>query len=179
MTFRKSDLLSSWSTSQQGLLWSEYGCFYTADTFAINLGLMVHCHMPEHCEKKKKGVLCSRSRSQWNLKLSMNVCPDFLSNEPFITKLGIVMHHHELEWNDLFAVFKVNVTAKASYDLSMTLYYVFWTAVPFQANLVWWHKVNGLFKKLDCFVVFKVSSQQPCLTRNMSCTTCSLACMTV
>ena len=43
------------------------------------------------------GLLCSRSRSQQNFKMSMNVCPDdiFWIAEPFTTKLGMVMHHYE------------------------------------------------------------------------------------
>ena len=43
------------------------------------------------------GLLCSRSRSQQNFKMSMNVCPDdiFWIAEPFTAKLGMVMHHYE------------------------------------------------------------------------------------
>ena len=36
------------------------------------------------------------------------------------------MHHHELEWKDWFAVFKVKVILKASYGQTMTLYFVLW-----------------------------------------------------
>ena len=43
------------------------------------------------------GLLCSRSWSQQNFKMSVNVCPDdiFRITEPFTTKLGMVMHHQE------------------------------------------------------------------------------------
>ena len=43
------------------------------------------------------GLLCSRSRSQQNFKMSVNVCPDdiFWIAKPFITKLVMMMHHHE------------------------------------------------------------------------------------
>ena len=43
------------------------------------------------------GLLHSRSRSQQNFKVLISVCPDdiFLFAEPFTTKLGMVMHHHE------------------------------------------------------------------------------------
>ena len=44
-----------------------------------------------------------------------NVCQDnvFWTTEPFITRLGTVIHHHEPEWKDWFAVFKLKVTVKA------------------------------------------------------------------
>ena len=62
------------------------------------------------------GSLCSKSRSQQNVKMSVNVCSDdiFLNAEPFTTKLGMVMHHYEPDClqNDWFAVFKVKVTVK-------------------------------------------------------------------
>ena len=43
------------------------------------------------------GLLDTRSRSQQNFKMSMNVCPDdiFQIAEPFTTKLGMVMHHYK------------------------------------------------------------------------------------
>ena len=43
------------------------------------------------------GLLCSRSKSQQNFKICINVCPDgiFWIAEPFTTKLGMVMHHYE------------------------------------------------------------------------------------
>ena len=52
-------------------------------------------HKPE-CFYGEIGLLCSRSRSQQHFKMSMNVCLDiFWITEPFATKLGTVMHHHE------------------------------------------------------------------------------------
>ena len=46
---------------------------------------------------KEVGLLRSRSRSQQNFKMSVNVCPNdiFWIAEPFITKFGMMMHHHE------------------------------------------------------------------------------------
>ena len=62
------------------------------------------------------GLLCSRSRSQQNFKMSMNVCPDgvFSFAEPFTTKFGMVMHHYEqiIFEKDWSAVVKVKVTLK-------------------------------------------------------------------
>ena len=49
--------------------------------------------------KKEERLLCSRSRSRWNFKMSVIVCPEnfFSTTEPFITNLGIVMHKHDSE----------------------------------------------------------------------------------
>ena len=113
-------MLSSRSRSQRGLIWSNYDCFHcifwTANPFATKLGFMEFCYQPE-CPVDKKGLLCLRLRSQWNFKLSMNVCLDeiFWTAEPFITNLGTVMHHHDPECNakGCFTVIKIKVTVKA------------------------------------------------------------------
>ena len=48
---------------------------------------------------------------------NVNVCPDDIlqTTEHCVTKLSIVMHHHELErmQKDWFAIFQVKVTARA------------------------------------------------------------------
>ena len=40
-----------------------------------------------------------QSQGHSEVQLSVNVCPAeiFLTTEPFVTKLGIVLHHHEPE----------------------------------------------------------------------------------
>ena len=48
----------------------------------------------------------------------VNVCPDdiFLTAEHFVTRLGVVMQHYELECHaekKLFPIFKVKVTVRA------------------------------------------------------------------
>ena len=47
----------------------------------------------------KIGLLCSRSRSRQRFKMSVTVCPDniFRTAEHFVTKLGMMMQHHEPE----------------------------------------------------------------------------------
>ena len=44
----------------------------------------------------------------------------------FVSKLGLVVHHHELEYptvlKNCFVVFKVKVTVKAHNNQSMTVY---------------------------------------------------------
>ena len=50
---------------------------------------------------EKIGLLCSRSRSQWSFKMSVNVCLDIFWTTIFFffffTKRGIVMQHYEPE----------------------------------------------------------------------------------
>ena len=69
-------LLSSRSRSQRGRIWSKYDSFYyifwTVDSLATKLGLMIHHHKPE-CLVKNIGLLHSRSRSQWMVKMSIFV----------------------------------------------------------------------------------------------------------
>ena len=66
----------------------------------------------------KIGLLHSRSRSHWRLKMSVNICLDdiFWTMKHFVTKLGVVMLQNEPQCHvkqKLFAVFKVKVTARA------------------------------------------------------------------
>ena len=60
--------------SQRGLIWSKYDPFYfifwTVDSLASKLDLMIHHHKPE-CLVKKIGLLYSRSRSQQGVKMSV------------------------------------------------------------------------------------------------------------
>ena len=75
----------------QELIWSKYDNFYcifwTADPFATKLGIIVHYHKPMFCGEI--GLLCSRSRSKQNFKMSVNVCSDdiFWIAEPFVPNL--------------------------------------------------------------------------------------------
>ena len=94
-------LLSSRSRSQWGLIWSKYDSFYyifwTVDSLATKLGLMIRHHdISKSVLWKKIGLLISGSRSQWRVKRLM-FCPDdiFYSTKRFVSKLGIVMHHFE------------------------------------------------------------------------------------
>ena len=67
----KNCLISSRSRPQQGFIWSKYDSFYyifwTVDSLATKLGLLIHHHKRE-CLVKKHGLLHSRSRSQWRSK---------------------------------------------------------------------------------------------------------------
>ena len=114
--------LFSRSGSLQELIWSNYVNFYriswTASPFAFKLGLKVHYHKPDWFYGEI-GLLCSRSRSQQNFEMSMNVYPHdiFWIVDPFNTKFGIVMHHHEPDseivfQKDWFAVCKVKVAVE-------------------------------------------------------------------
>ena len=85
-------------------------------------------------------------------------CPDDIckTNKHFLTKLGIVMHHHEPEChaNGGFAIFKFKVTAdsKGSSD-NGSFCYIFWAADPSLIKLgliVHYNKPVCVTMKLDC-----------------------------
>ena len=74
-------------------------------------------------------LLCSSSRSQQRLNISVNVHLDiFLTAEPFVTKLGMVMHHHgpECHAKRLVYYFKVKVTVKAPVIRYDCFYHSYW-----------------------------------------------------
>ena len=87
--------------------------------------------------RKMIDLLCSRSRSQQNFKMSVNVCPDDTS------KHGVVMHQHEPDClsKDWCAVFKIKITVKDhnSYNQNMTFCMFCELLILLQLNLVWWH----------------------------------------
>ena len=119
---------------------------------------------------KKIDSLWSRSRPQRNFQMSTNVCPDniFWATEHFITKLDIVMHYHEPEWRDWFAVFKVKVTVKASYSRIM-IFHCLLNCWSF-CNKTWFNGISWIvfsflfqfffLERLDYFVVFEVKVKQ-------------------
>ena len=97
---------------------------------------------------------CSRSRSQQHFKMLMNVCPDGTTwtSEHFVTKLGMVMQHHEPECHteklvhclqceghseSLFKkVLNPPGISTLSCKLLVSFYYILLTADSL-ANLVW------------------------------------------
>ena len=68
-----------------------------------------------------KEVGCSKSRSYQRFKMLVNVCPDiFWTAKHFVTKLAMMVQHHEPEYHTekkkkkkLFAIFRVKVKARA------------------------------------------------------------------
>ena len=73
---------------------------------------------------KKKGLLHSRSRSQWRVK-KVNVCPNdiFYTAKHFVMKLGVVLHHHEPECmqEKFVGYFWGQGHSKDSYDQNRTV----------------------------------------------------------
>ena len=106
----------------------------------------------------KIGLLHSRSSLQWRFILSTIVCLDniFWTVEHFVTKFGMMMHHHEPECHvgkKLFAAFKVRVTARADmteiwpFSIIYAELLILW-----QPNMMWWYIIisrSALWKKLD------------------------------
>ena len=137
--------------------------FWTADHFPTKLGVIMQHHKPEcqaeklvhclQCQGHSKGfygktrLLHSRSRSQQKFKMSVSLCPDdiFWTAEHFVTKLGMVMQHHEpecyAEKNCLLCSLSRSLWGLiwSKYDFL----YVFWTADPFGTKL-------GLIELLWC-----------------------------
>ena len=123
---KKKSLLSSRSRSQRRLMWStydsDYYSFWTADSLATRLGLMVDHHKPECFVKKmdycvqgqglSEGSRC-RCLSRWYL----------LNRQKIVTKLGIVMHHHELECHAkrIVCYFQGESHSKSSYNQPTTV----------------------------------------------------------
>ena len=71
--------------------------FWTADPFATKLGLMAHHHKVDCLVKRLDCCFWSRSRSQKRCRIPVNVHLDDISSsaQPSVTKLGMVIQHHE------------------------------------------------------------------------------------
>ena len=116
---KKKKLLSSRSRSQWGVMWSKYDSlyyiFWTVDSLATTLGLMIHHHKQE-CPVKKNQLLLLGSRSQQRVRMLMFVQiifskpPDILF--PNLVLWCIVMSQSVMQ-KDWFVIFKVKVTARA------------------------------------------------------------------
>ena len=86
------------------------------------------------------GLLCSRSRSQWRFKMSVNVClyDIFWITVHFVTKFGMVMRHYEPECHAEKLVHPVQWQShsKGLYNQNMTISVVSSKLlVGFQPNL--------------------------------------------
>ena len=93
-------LLFSRSRSQQGLVWSKYESFvlYLLNCWSFCYKTLFDSTLSSaRVSYEEIGLLCSGSRSRQNFKMSMTVYPDavFWNAEPYTTKLGTLMHHHE------------------------------------------------------------------------------------
>ena len=105
--------------SQWGLIWWKYDSFYcifwTFDSSATKLGLMMHHHKLE-CLVKNILLLHSWSRSLWRVKMSMFV--QMISSKllnilwPNLVLCCIIMSQSVMQ-KDWVPIFKVKVTARA------------------------------------------------------------------
>ena len=148
-------LLSSRSRSQRELIWSKHDSFYyifwTVDSLATKLGLMIHHQKPE-CPVKKIGFL--HSVSQWRVKMLMFV-QLISSKPPNILLPNLILWCIIMSWN---AHRKIGLLFSGSrsqqgliwpkYD---SFYYIFWTAHSFATKLVLiihYHKPEWGMEKL-------------------------------
>ena len=154
-------VLFSKSSSQRGLTWAKYGSFYyifwTVDSLAFKLGLMIHHHKPE-CPVKNIRLLPSGSRSQWRVKMLVFVQMIFSKPPnilfPNLVLWCIIMSRRVMQ-KDWFAIFKVKVTASAhmikiwQFLLYLLNCWSFCYQTWFNSNN---HKPMCFMKKLDCYV---------------------------
>ena len=123
------------------MIWSKHDSFYcifwTVDSLATKLGLMIkHCK-PE-CPVKKVGLLQSGSRSQQRVKILMFV--QMISSKP----PGILFPNLVLWWIIMQEIMW------SKYD---NVYCIFWIADPFATKLgliVHYHKPECFMEKSDC-----------------------------
>ena len=109
--------LSSRSRSQQGLLQSKYDSFYyiiwTVDSLATKLGLMIHHQKPE-CPMKKITAFRAEVTAKGQNLMFVQMISSKPSNILFSRLvLWFISMSQSVMQRDLFAIFKVNVTAKA------------------------------------------------------------------
>ena len=113
------------------------------------------------------GLLCSRSRSQQNFKLSVNACPDdiFWNAEPFTTKPGMVMHHYQPECSSkrLVCCLQGQGHNYRWYNQNMPFYILSELLILLQLKLVRWHIIIRwivLWKDLIALLRSKSRSQK-------------------
>ena len=112
------------------------------------------------CPVNKIGLLCSRSRSQQKIRMSMNLCPDniFSTAEHFLIEFGMRRHHYELECHaeKLLCYLHCQSHSEGSYDQNITVSTLSLELLTIvQPNLVLWYyiiKWSVLWTKLDCCV---------------------------
>ena len=120
-------------------------------------GFMVIYYKPK-CPVKKKNC-CVQGQGDSKTSKCWSMFVRLISAEPFITDLGVVVHHREPEcW---FAVLKVKVTVRTHYNWNMTLLYPlnFWSFC--NQTLLGWHIIFSwvVFWK-GCIAVLWSRSEQ-------------------
>ena len=125
---------------------------WTADTFELNLDRwhIIICWVV--LWKDWIALLLSRSRWQGGFKIPVNVHLDsiFSTAEPIVTKLGMVMHHHEPECHArrLVCCLQVQGPLRAHINKYGCFYHIYWTAHLFATKFNWMVHHH----KLECFV---------------------------
>ena len=105
------------------------------------------------CSVQSKGhskcSICSRSRSQQRLSFLTNVHLDdiFLTAEPLITTLSMVVHHHERECHvkRVVCCLQGQGLIEGSCNQNMTFNNIFWTA----DLMMYHHKLIFFWKKFE------------------------------
>ena len=100
-------------------------------------------------------LLWSRSRSQERLRIPVNVQLHDISStaEAFVTRLGMVMHHHgpKCHARKQISCLQVQGHSEDSNDqIYDCFWHIYWTADLLHPNLVGWHIIISLRGMLFC-----------------------------
>ena len=141
-------LLSFRSRSQQGLIWSKYDSFYyifwSVDSLATKLGLIIHHHKPERPVEKKKDYWVQGQGHSEGSKFKCLSSWYVVNTKHFLFKLNIVMHRYESECHAkrLICYFQGQGHCKSSSDQNMTIFTVsFEVLILLLPNLVWLYTI--------------------------------------
>ena len=126
----------------------------------LSLKLLIHLqpNLVLYYSIIKIGLLHSRSRSQQRFKMLVNVCLDdiFWTREHFVTKLGMVMQHHDpechAEKNNCLLSSLSRSQQRLMWSKYDSFYYIFWTVDSLATKLglmIHYHKPECLVKKMD------------------------------
>ena len=134
-------LLSSSSRSQQGFIRSKYDSFryifWTVNSLATKLGLMIHYHKPEWPVKKNE-LLHSGSRSQWRVKMLMLV--HMMSSKPpniLFPNLVLwcIIRSQSVMQKDLLLFSRSRSLQELIWSKYYNFFSIFWTADPVATKL--------------------------------------------
>ena len=137
-------LLSSRSRAQQGLMWSKYDSFYyifwTVDSLATKLGLVLHDHKPKcFVKKERKKDHCIQgqghsegSKCQCLSRWYLLHCPTFC----YQTWYWDASPRAGMRAKDWFAIFKVKVAATA-HMIKIWLFLLYFLNCWFLGNQTW------------------------------------------
>ena len=102
---------------------------------------------------ENNGLLCSRSRSHWRFKISVNICAYniFKIVDPYVTKRGIVIQHCDPEWHTNWLLLIRCHQGQGHSEAHSVSIIIFELWLLLQPVIVWWYIISnwGPVKRLD------------------------------